>query len=568
MRIRVKTGPLSVRAIAGTNVVLLAMDLPKSMADQLLGFAFERVDETEGPTTPLLGTKTFAETEPAGHVPGTPLSTFDHPVQAFLWGDYTARPDHDYTYRVVALGGTPAALVPLAETVVPVSTETSGLGIHGVWFNRGVAASQAYVRRFANRKPRDVAGREAYIWLSRGLEEAFLDFIGRAGPGDALRAAVYEFQYPAALQAFRAARDRGADVRIVVDCKPNSDDAPRAKNLAAIAAAGIADLVIERTSNKSYIAHNKFVVLLRAGQPVSVWTGSTNLTEGGVFGHSNVGHVVRQPAVASRFHDYWTQLAGDPERPALSTWTELTALPTTPKPPTGTTVVFSPRKSLAALQWYADMMDRAKRSVFFTAAFGISDPLEQVLAIDRPYLRYGLLEREDDSIELLKRDRDNVFAVGARIEDDLLDGWAKEALTDLNVHVKYIHTKFMLIDPLSSDPIVITGSANFSDASTRQNDENMLVIRGSTRVADLYLGEFMRLFNHFEFRSRVAADRANGRGPELAGGVASAGASGAAVTPTGEATTAAFRHLVPTPTWAWEHYVPGWRRTKERELFR
>jgi phosphatidylserine/phosphatidylglycerophosphate/cardiolipin synthase-like enzyme len=213
-------------------------------------------------------------------------------------------------------------------------------------------------------------------------------------------------------------------------------------------------------------------------------------------------------------------------------------------------------------------MDRARRSVFFTAAFGISDPLEQVLAMDRPYLRYGLLEREDDSIELLKRDRDNVFAVGARIEDDLLDGWAKEELTGLNVHVKYIHTKFMLIDPLSSDPIVITGSANFSDASTRENDENMLVIRGSTRVADLYLGEFMRLFNHFEFRSRVAADRSNGRGPELAGGGTSAGASGAPVTSSGEATTAAFRHLVPTPTWAWEHYVPGWRRTKERELFR
>jgi hypothetical protein len=96
----------------------------------------------------------------------------------------------------------------------------------------------------------------------------------------------------------------------------------------------------------------------------------------------------------------------------------------------------------------------------------------------------------------------------------------------------------------------------------------MLIIRGSTRVADLYLGEFMRLFNHFEFRGRVAADRARGRGPELAGGVASAADEGAAVTPTGEATTAAFRHLVPTPTWAWEHYVPGWRRTKERELFR
>jgi hypothetical protein len=28
----------------------------------------------------------------------------------------------------------------------------------------------------------------------------------------------------------------------------------------------------------------------------------------------------------------------------------------------------------------------------------------------------------------------------------------------------------------------------------------MLIIRGDTRVADIYLGEFMRLFNHHYFR--------------------------------------------------------------------
>jgi len=49
---------------------------------------------------------------------------------------------------------------------------------------------------------------------------------------------------------------------------------------------------------------------------------------------------------------------------------------------------------------------------------------------------------------------------------------------------------------------VITGSANFSEASTVNNDENMLVIRGNTRVADIFLGEFMRLFNHFQSRNQ------------------------------------------------------------------
>jgi phosphatidylserine/phosphatidylglycerophosphate/cardiolipin synthase-like enzyme len=42
----------------------------------------------------------------------------------------------------------------------------------------------------------------------------------------------------------------------------------------------------------------------------------------------------------------------------------------------------------------------------------------------------------------------------------------------------------------------VTGSANFSQPSQRRNDENMLVIRGDTRVADICFGDFMRIFDH------------------------------------------------------------------------
>lgn len=51
----------------------------------------------------------------------------------------------------------------------------------------------------------------------------------------------------------------------------------------------------------------------------------------------------------------------------------------------------------------------------------------------------------------------------------------------MNKNVGYVHNKFMLID----DPIVVGGSVNFSDASTLKNDENMIVVRGNTRVADI-----------------------------------------------------------------------------------
>lgn len=83
---------------------------------------------------------------------------------------------------------------------------------------------------------------------------------------------------------------------------------------------------------------------------------------------------------------------------------------------------------------------------------------------------------------------------------NMFDRWLGERLSGLNCHVRYVHTKYMLIDPLGPDPIILSGSANFSAASSKDNDENMLVIRGDKRVADIYLGDFMRLYNHFAFR--------------------------------------------------------------------
>jgi hypothetical protein len=60
--------------------------------------------------------------------------------------------------------------------------------------------------------------------------------------------------------------------------------------------------------------------------------------------------------------------------------------------------------------------------------------------------------------------------------------------------------EFLLIGPLGDDPLVITGSANVSSASTTSNDENMLVVRGDRDVADAHFGEFMRLFDHIYAR--------------------------------------------------------------------
>lgn len=508
MRKKERRGPLSVHAIAGAYVVLLGIDMDEESSKGVLGFAIERIDHTNNDRRDWLqGFKTFKGSKVKR---GTLVSTKDHPIQAFMWADFTTRRAHEYTYRIVAMRGEPGKLKRGEWVKVRIAMEDEVKGKHAVYFNRGVAGSQAYVRKFGNLPPDKVPGREAWRWLSRGLFRALLEFIGQAkGERYGLRAAVYEFNQGAVLKAFSKASESNADVKIIFDARENKPNTPNKSNRKAIEAAGIDAITIPRTADPNAISHNKFVILLKEGKPVQVMTGSTNMTQGGIFGHSNVLHIVRDPEVAARYLCYWEKLATNPamhrkrDLDKIRPFCEDTfPVPEDLPPEKTTTTIFSPRTSIRALEWYAERMDRASTAVFLTAAFGVNDLFEGIFARDKDYLRYLLLEKADTHMDQLQVDKDVRIAIGDIFRENEFEHWMEgERLTGLNRNVKFIHTKYMLIDPLGDDPIVITGSANFSDASTRKNDENMLIIRGDTRVADIYLGEFMRLFNHFYFRN-------------------------------------------------------------------
>jgi phosphatidylserine/phosphatidylglycerophosphate/cardiolipin synthase-like enzyme len=507
MRAYNKTGSLSVHAIAGAYVVLLGIDMEEAASEGVLGFGIERVEHGHGNSRAWLrALKVFPDVP----VQEGMVSTEQHPIQGFFWGDFTTRYGHEYTYRIVAMRGKPGALRASETVEVRIATEKEDEGQHAVYFNRGVAGSQAYVRKFGDRRPADVPNRAAFQWLSRGLFRAMLDFIHKAnGPDRGLRVAAYELQQGAVLKALREAADSEADVKIIFDARVKANG-PADANWAAIRQAEIEDLVTPRTRSRSAISHNKFMVLLHNGEPVEVWTGSTNFTDGGIFGHSNCGHIVRNKDVAVAYLKYWEELQKDPEMRDIRPWNDEIFPISDRLPAVGVGTAFSPRSNLDLLRWYARLMDKANTAVFFTAAFGVNDLFEEVLEHPKPYLRYVLLESADEEIASLL----NEVAVANILPQNEFERWMAEHLSGLNTHVKYIHTKYMIIDPLGKDPLLITGSANFSDASTRKNDENMLVIRGDKRIADLYLSEFMRLFNHFQFRGLAHARAATG--PESA----------------------------------------------------
>jgi phosphatidylserine/phosphatidylglycerophosphate/cardiolipin synthase-like enzyme len=261
---------------------------------------------------------------------------------------------------------------------VEIRTEAAEGDVHEVHFNRGAVASQEYARRFQNRKPDQVADGSAYRWLSRGLEEAFVAFIARAKSKDyALRAAIYEFQWPGVLGAFKQAVKNKANVKIIYDAVPGASG-PKKKNNAAIKKAALGKYCIPRTAGK--LMHNKFIVLLKAGKPIAVWTGSTNATVNGIFGHLNVGHAINDAAIAKRYLEFWPALSDDPPTSALKDWAkENDPLPEKDAAArTGIRAIFSPHRGLDALRWYAALAARDSVPIFITLAFGMNKAFQVV----------------------------------------------------------------------------------------------------------------------------------------------------------------------------------------------
>lgn len=527
MRELVEGQYLNVRAIAGLYVVTLAWDFAHEVIppEDLLGFAVERrtiqADGTESGPIWLKGSKRFKDKDvdlPAG----TQVETSEHPIQSFQWGDYIVDSGRAYRYRVVPVLGTPLdlRLDDAKSTTITIATEVeSGADgdpatvRHDVYFNRGVAGSQAFVRRFPDIKPEaeDDPAAPHMQWLSRNLFEALTGFIdiasGADAAGYAVRAALYEFRYRPVAEAFKRARDAGADVDVRYEAKSY-----REENEAVVDALQLHD-ICKPLKNRAGIRHNKFIVLLKGGTPIAVWTGSTNISAGGIFGHSNVGHVVWDEGIAARYLRYWNELAKPTVRSSAlrSLAQDVDPTPDDLPPADRVLTVFSPRDpedddSVApTLHWYGELLASAKRIACMTFAFNFDDVFQKVIRGETDAQSYLIFDKAvSGATETeIRQNRNAVVAIGSKLEDDDVETFVGERLTGFNRNL-YIHTKFMLVDPLGKDPIVVTGSANFSENSQETNDENMLVIRGDLRVADIYFGEFMRIFNHLYFRYIVS----------------------------------------------------------------
>ncbi|UVK96773.1 phospholipase D-like domain-containing protein [Pseudomonas sp. B21-048] len=494
-----------VKAYAGTNGVLLAIDVAEHRRKGLLGFAIEKQQGSK-PWLFLFNSLTFpgkAHTFPQFHA--TPSDTA--PLQKFRWADYAVNPGVTIHYRVHLAYGT-ADAPQLGECLeVTVSTDNGLPKGQNVIFNRAVAASQAFQRKFAdvdallsvNKKlPIEEWPDAPRQWLENGLLARLLGFIERAEDGEwALDIAIYEYQLQVIVDAVNAAFERGVKLRVLYHAQPDEDTT--ALNEASLEKIPAANKRGRVTHN---IFHNKFMVLSRldaAGQhqPEAVLCGSTNFTANGVYRQANVVHVLDDARIGASYLQTFEQVWAAPaDVGATREWlTENNPM----QPDQALFAGFSPRSGQGDLREFVEIIESAKKDLLFVTAFTLPDEILNAL-LGQPHddiLRYGL-QNTVSSITGFHADRTAEFAATALLNTGL-EGWLKENMKGQKGNL-LVHTKAIVVDFTSDSPTIISGSHNLSEAASNGNDENYLIIRGDTDLADRYGLELLRFYEHYRFR--------------------------------------------------------------------
>ena len=494
-----------VKAYAGTNGVLLAMDLSEPRRKGLLGFAIEK-QQGDKPWLFLFNSLTFpakAHTFPQYHA--TPSDKA--PLQKFRWADYAVNPGTTLHYRVHLAYGTADAPLLGESLELSITSDDGHPANQSVIFNRAVAASQAFQRKFpdldaqisANKNlPIEAWPGAARLWLENGLLERLLGFIERAVDTQwALDIAIYEYQLQAIIDAVNAAFARGVQVRVLYHAQPDDPDTTlNEANLTQLPAAN------KRGRVTHNIFHDKFIVLSRVDgvgqrQPQAVLCGSTNFTANGVYRQANVVHTLDDVTIATRYLQTFEEVWANPaDVAATRNWiTEHNPMDPTQPLFAG----FSPRSGGGDLREFVEIIEAASKDVLFVTAFTLPDAILNAL-LGKPHddiLRYGL-QNTASRITGFHADRTAEFAATALLNTGL-EGWLKENMKGQKGNL-LVHTKAVVVDFTSDRPTIISGSHNLSTSASNGNDENYLIIRGDTDLADRYGLELLRFYEHYRFR--------------------------------------------------------------------
>lgn len=284
--------------------------------------------------------------------------------------------------------------------------------------------------------------------------------------------------------ALNTAYTRGVEVRIVTDM-----------NMADNTGWNELDPAIGRivSPEENYdagigIMHNKFIVFdALSPDPMDpvVWTGSTNFTEGQINEDANNVILIQDQSLAKAYRIEFEEMFGS-----------------TGLQPDTSKARFGNKKLNNTPHEF--IIGGSRVESYFSPSDGTNAKIEEnintadhglyinTMLITRDFLASAIADRASAGV-------DTKVVINSEGESNV--GNVITILQSLGINFKdytgtgILHNKVMIVDPFSpeSDPLVWTGSHNWSSSADLRNDENSLVIHNAD-IANIYYQEFVERF--------------------------------------------------------------------------
>ncbi len=320
------------------------------------------------------------------------------------------------------------------------------------------------------------------IFLDDAVDDTLIAYINRAK--HTIDFTIYDFN-PANISdiatALNNAHASGIIVRAIYDTTWTS------VNLGNLLSPGIYSLAAPNTPEYG-IMHNKFVVFdADSGDPEEaiVWTGSTNFEDQNINNFANNVIIIHDQSLARTFQAEFNEM-----------WGSSGAMPDLgnarfgpfKKDNTPHKFIIGGRRA----ECYFSPSDQTTSKIA-DAISSASDYLYiETMLITRYDLSDSIIARANAGVEV-KMIIDDASSSNSNIVNDL--GTALGDNFRVYGEAGMLHNKLMIVDPASTDPIVLTGSHNWSNSAENRNDENTLILR-DPEIANIYLQEFTERFTN------------------------------------------------------------------------
>ena len=354
--------------------------------------------------------------------------------------------------------------------VTPFATISNSSGDIKVYFNTAVDHEYSH-------------GVDAIV-LPNAIDDTLISYINRAIYS--IDFTMYNFNNSGmsnVSNALKAAADRGVAVR-VIGCGTTAN-----LGMDELAGSAVHVLIGPSGSERTGIMHNKFILFdvesTDANDPL-VWTGSTNLTNGQINTDANNVIIVQDQSLARaykiEFEEMWGSKNAAPN--AANSLFGFNKKNNTPHE-----FVINGKR----VECYFSPSDGVNAKIVDNINTASNDLSIATMLITRTEMANAIAERKADGVAvnvLTNAEGNN----GATVNTILSGALGTHYVFD-DVVNGIMHHKYMIVDQNApaSDPLVFTGSHNWSAAADNDNDENTLIIHDAT-IANIYYQNFVKRF--------------------------------------------------------------------------